>query len=121
MPPRNLLLIALSIVISLACYSVASKNRYANLFAETLEVVERQSLREIPREDLFVSAMEGMLEDLDGHSMFISKKMFTMFDEDMKQEFGGVGMYVESDPKTEQLVVLAPLSLIHISEPTRPY
>ena len=109
MPPRNLLLIALSIVISLACYSVASKNRYANLFAETLEVVERQSLREIPREDLFVSAMEGMLEDLDGHSMFISKKMFTMFDEDMKQEFGGVGMYVESDPKTEQLVVLAPM------------
>ncbi|MFK7766968.1 MAG: S41 family peptidase [Mariniblastus sp.] len=109
MPPRNLLLIALTIVISLACYSVASKNRYANLFAETMEVIDRQSLREIPREKLFVSAMEGMLEDLDGHSMYISGDMFTMFDEDMKQEFGGVGMYVENDPETKQLVVLAPM------------
>ena len=109
MPPRNLLLIALTIVISLACYSVASKNRYANLFAETMEVIDRQALREIPREQLFVSAMEGMMEDLDGHSMYISGDMFTMFDEDIKQEFGGVGMYVESDPETKQLVVLAPM------------
>ena len=71
MPPRNLLLIALTIVVSLACYSVASRNRYANLFAEAIEVIDKESLKRISREDLFVSAMEGMLKDLDEHSMYM--------------------------------------------------
>ncbi len=109
MPLRNLLVIALTIIISLACYSVASKNRYANLFAEAMDVIDRQSLREIPREQLFVSAMEGMMEDLDEHSMYISGDMFKGFDEDIRQEFGGVGMYVESDRNTKRLFVLAPM------------
>lgn len=109
MPPRNLLVIGLTIVVSLACYSVASKNRYANLFAEAMEVIDQQSLREVPREKLFVSAMEGMMEDLDEHSMYISGEMFQVFDEDIRQEFGGVGMYVETDPQTKQLFVLAPM------------
>ncbi len=109
MPPRNLLVIALTVVISLACYSAASKNKYANLFAEAMEVIDQQSLRQVSRERLFVSAMEGMLTDLDEHSMYISGEMFQVFDEDMRQEFGGVGMYVEMDPRTKNLVVLAPM------------
>ena len=109
MPPRNILVIALTIIISLACYTVAAKNRYANLFAEVLDVVDRESLHPIPRNELFVSAMDGMLEDLDDYSMFISGDMFQDFDEDMKQELSGVGMYVETDPETKQLVVLAPM------------
>jgi len=109
MPPRNLLVIALTVVVSMACYSVASKNRYANLFAEAIEVIDRQSLKQVPRDKLFVSAMEGMLKDLDEHSMYISGDMFKIFDEDIRQEFGGVGMYVEMDPQTQNLVVLAPM------------
>ncbi|MFT5303169.1 MAG: carboxyl-terminal processing protease [Mariniblastus sp.] len=109
MPPRNLLVIAITIVVSMACYSVASKNRYANLFAEAIEVIDQQSLKQLPREQLFDSAMKGMLKDLDEHSMFISGDMFKIFDEDLRGEFGGVGMYVEMDPKTDQLVVLAPM------------
>ena len=112
MPPRNLLLIALTIVVSLACYSVASRNRYANLFAEAIEVIDKESLKRISREDLFVSAMEGMLKDLDEHSMYISGEMYQMFDEDMRQEFGGVGVYVEMDPRSKRLTVLAAMPLI---------
>ncbi|MDA7928675.1 S41 family peptidase [Mariniblastus sp.] len=111
MPPRNLLLIALTIVVSLACYSVASRNRYANLFAEAIEVIDKESLKRISREDLFVSAMEGMLKDLDEHSMYISGEMYQMFDEDMRQEFGGVGVYVEMDPRSKRLTVLAAMPL----------
>jgi carboxyl-terminal processing protease len=109
MPPKNLLIIALTALVAFACYSVASKNRYANLFAEAMDVIDRQSLREIPRDQMFVSAMEGMLEDLDEHSMYISGDVFQIFDEDIRQEFGGVGMYVETDPKTNRLIVLAPM------------
>ena len=85
MPPRNLLIIALTAVVSIACYSAASKNKYANLFAEAMDVIDKQSLREIPPEKLFVTAMEGMLEDLDEHSIYISGDMFKVFDEDMKR------------------------------------
>lgn len=109
MPSRNLLLIALTIVVSLACYSVASRNRYANLFAEAIEVIDKESLKRTSREDLFVAAMEGMLKDLDEHSMYIYGEMYQMFDEDLRQEFGGVGVYVEMDPRSKRLTVLAPM------------
>ena len=91
MPVRNIFVIALAAIVSLACYSVATKNRYANLFAEAIDIIDREALQNVPREDLFKSAMNGMLEDLDEHSMFIAGEMFQAFDEDMKQEFGGVG------------------------------
>lgn len=109
MPPRNLLAILLTIVFSLACYSVSSHNRYANLFAEAMEVVNREALYPVEKEDLFVGAMNGMLKDLDEHSVYISGQNFKSFDEDLKQEFGGVGVYVEIDPKSKMLMVLAPL------------
>jgi carboxyl-terminal processing protease len=109
MPLRNFLVIALAVVISLACYSVAAKNRYANLFAEVMDVVNQEALREIPKKELFEGAMNGLLRGLDEHSVYISDQGFKAFNEDMKQEFGGVGMYVETDPKTKMLMVLAPM------------
>lgn len=109
MPPRNLLFIAITVVVSLACYSAASRNRYANLIAEAMDIVEQQALHEVPRKKLFISAMEGMLTDLDMHSRYISGDDYKAFDDEMRQEFGGVGMYVETDPRTKQLVVLTPL------------
>ena len=109
MPLRNVVAISLCALFSLACYSVASKNRYANLFAEALEVVDRESLLEIPRRELFDNAMAGMMSDLDEHSMYISGDTFRLFDEDMKQKFGGVGMYVDNDPVNGRLIVLAPI------------
>ncbi|MEL7497093.1 MAG: S41 family peptidase [Planctomycetota bacterium] len=109
MPPRNLLAILLTIVFSLACYSVASRNKYANLFAEAMDVVNREALHPVERDELFVGAMNGMLQDLDEHSVYISGQNYKSFDEDLKQEFGGVGMYVEVDPKSKMLMVLAPM------------
>ena len=87
MPLRNVVAVSLCVLISFACYSVASKNRYANLFAEALDVVDRESLHEIPRRELFDNAMNGMMSELDEHSMYISGDTFRMFDEDMKQKF----------------------------------
>jgi carboxyl-terminal processing protease len=109
MPLRNVILVAASIIFSLACYSVALKNQYASLFAEAMELVSTQSLKVIPKSKLFDSAMNGMLSDLDEHSMFISGDMFKAFDEDMRGEFGGLGMFIENNPFNERIFVLAPL------------
>lgn len=107
MPLRNVVVIILTTIFSIACYGVASKNRFANLFAEALDVVETKSLREIPREKLFDSALNGMLKDHDQHSQYISGSRYKAFDEDIRQEFGGVGMYVDVDRETKVLTITA--------------
>lgn len=109
MPLRNFVVITLTAILALACYSVASKNRYANLFAEALQVIDREALQEVPQRDLFSAAMQGMMKTLDEHSMYLADDLYRAIDEDMNQEFGGVGMYIENDPETKQLVVLAPI------------
>ncbi|MEM7457403.1 MAG: S41 family peptidase [Planctomycetota bacterium] len=109
MPLRNILIIALTAIIAIACYSVSARNRYANLVAEAMHLIETEALHEVPREDLFKAAMNGMTDQLDEHSIYISGDDFTALDEDMNQQFGGVGMYVDTDPQTDKLVVLAPI------------
>ena len=109
MPVRNIFIIALTVILSLTCYSKASRNRYANLFAEALETIDQQALQDVPNEELFVAAMEGMTSRLDGHSRYISGEMFKLFNEDLNQQFGGVGMYVENEPTSKKLTVLAPI------------
>ncbi len=109
MPLRNFVVIALTAIVALSCYSVASKNRYANLFAEALDVIDREALQAVPQRELFSAAMQGMMKQLDEHSMYITDDLFRAIDEDMNQEFGGVGMYIENDPESNQLIVLAPI------------
>jgi len=109
MPLRNFLVIFVVAVVSFACYSVTAKNRYANLFAEVMDIVNQEALIEFPRDELLSKAIGGMLEGLDRHSVFISDSGFREFKEDLQQEFGGVGMYVALDPKSEMLMVLAPM------------
>lgn len=109
MPVRNIFVIALTAILSLTCYTKASRNRYANLFAEALETVEQQALQDVPENELFIAAMEGMTSRLDGHSRYISGENFQLFNEDLNQKFGGVGMYVENEPVSESLTVLAPI------------
>jgi carboxyl-terminal processing protease len=107
MPPRNLLIIAIAIVVCLVCYKTAAKNRYANLFAEAMDVVDAKSLKEVPREQLFDAAMDGMFGELDQYSRYISGDMFRDFDEAISQKFGGLGIYVEKYEQDNSLVVLA--------------
>ena len=109
MPLRNLLVISLATIVSIACFATASKNRYANLFAEALHLVETQALHEVPTKQLFKSAMDGMLSQLDEHSLYMDGDDFRAIDEDMNQLFGGVGMYVDTEPETNRLIVLAPI------------
>jgi len=107
MPPRNLLIIALAIGVCLLCYKASSRNRYANLFAEAMDIVETQALKEVESEALFNSAMGGMLKKLDRYSLYISGDSYQRFDESLRGQFGGIGIYVDSLPDESSLVVLA--------------
>ncbi len=109
MPPRNLMIIAVTVIVSLTCLVTAARNRTANLFAEGLDIVERESLIVADRRDLFDAAMNGMLRSLDPHSSFMFGKAYQEFQQEFQQEFGGVGMYTDIDPATGKLTVLAPM------------
>lgn len=109
MPTRNVIFIGLAIVISLSCYSVASKNRYAGIFSEAMQIVRRDALIEIPERELFNSAINGMLSTLDENSTFISQDQFPAFDQDINQEFFGVGMTIEADAELGCVRVLSPM------------
>lgn len=107
MPLRNFVAIAIAVLVAWACSAAVPKSRYANLFSEALEVVEHDALEEYDRRELFDTAVEKMLESLDEHSIYFSGRRYTAFEEDMQQEFGGVGMFVGVDPQTNELVVVA--------------
>ena len=109
MPIRNLFVIALTTMLSLACYSKAAKNKYASLFAEAITTIEQEALQNVPRDELFGYAMDGMTSKLDGHSRYIAGEMYKIFNEDLDQQFGGVGSYVETHPESGELMVLAPV------------
>ena len=95
MPVRNFFFIVVAFLVCYACYGVAVKNRYANLFAEAIDIVEKEALHGVPSDQLFKSAMEGMLEGFDRHSRFITGDTFKSLNEDLEGEFGGVGIYFE--------------------------
>ena len=109
MPTRNFLIIFVSVVVSLICYSSAHRNRYAALFSEAISIVEEQHLEQHPRRDLFVAAMNGMMESLDEHSMFLAGSDYKRFTEDMEQEFFGIGIQVTFDDKAQYVRVEMPI------------
>ncbi len=109
MPQRNLVIITLSALISLACYYKAERNRDAVVIAEAMHTIEQNYFEEIDRRELFEGAMNGMVGKLDEHSAYFPPRKYTSLQEQLDQEFGGVGIVVELNQQTKRLTVLSPV------------
>ena len=109
MPLKNIVVLAICTIVSLTCYFAAAKNRFANLFAEVVELVQHEHLASPVSRSLFDSAMSGMLTNLDIHSVYLAGDSYKMFDENIEQVFGGVGMYVDEDEVSGFLRITAPM------------
>jgi carboxyl-terminal processing protease len=109
MPIRNALVIVVAFVTALACHTTAQRNHYASLVSEGMRIVRRFSLKELPERQLYEDAMNGMLSRLDTHSKYIGLERFETFQEDLDQEFGGIGILVEIHPEEKRLLVVSPL------------
>ena len=107
MPLRNLLIISIAAIISVACYSVSARNRYANIFAEALNVVEQRALQSMTREALFDAAMDGLVSRLDRHSRYLHDDDLDNFQISIDQQFGGIGVFVGREGAPERLFVRA--------------
>jgi carboxyl-terminal processing protease len=79
------------------------------LFVDTFEQIERNYVKDVDRRQLMQSAIRGMVTQLDPYSNYISPEELKRFNQEIEQEFGGIGIQVQEDPKSRRLMVMTPL------------
>ena len=106
MPRRNLWLLASLVVVSVVC--ALKVNRYEQVFAFAMDQVHRRYVNEKDADDrsLLQGALSGMLDGLkDDPSVYLPPKVSSGMDEELKQEFSGVGIEFVLDPDSQQITV----------------
>ncbi|HBN79404.1 MAG TPA: S41 family peptidase [Planctomycetaceae bacterium] len=79
------------------------------LFVDTFEEIDENYVKDIDRRDLIEAAVQGMLAKLDPYSNYISPDDLSAFEQDVHQEFGGIGIQVHFDQDHREIVVMTPL------------
>jgi carboxyl-terminal processing protease len=77
------------------------------LFADTLDQVERNYVQPIDRRELMEAAIRGMMSKLDPHSTYIPPAELDRFKSSVENEFGGIGVTVTLE--SGQLTVVSPI------------
>ncbi|MEZ6144945.1 MAG: hypothetical protein R3B91_05800 [Planctomycetaceae bacterium] len=70
------------------------------IFVDTFQEVDRNYVKDVDRRKLIEAAVRGMLTELDPYSNFIGPDDLNQFNEDVEQEFGGIGIQVQFDADT---------------------
>lgn len=81
--------------------------KYLELFNQVVNIVQRDYVKELSLKDLIYGAIDGMLETLDPHTVFISKESYQQMREDISGEFGGLGIHIGI--KEKKLIIIAPI------------
>ena len=81
--------------------------RQLEVFARVLSYVENNYVEPVDRERLIQGAVQGMLETLDPHTIYMPPDVFKEMKIDTSGEFGGLG--IEITRKADKIVVVAPL------------
>jgi len=115
MPRRNVALLLIAAAISILCYQRVEHNRYGRYLSHALEAIERTALEEVPAQELFNGAMEGIVAQLnrtyDQNSSFISAQQRQQFEAELNQEFGGIGVMIQfeyDENEEKRLIVVYP-------------
>ena len=116
MPRRNLALILGVTTVSLLCWQTAqSANRgdenyeMYRVFVDAIEQVESNYVRNVPRRELLEKALQGMLNSLDPYSSYIDPDNLSTFRKTVDARFGGIGIQINIDEQSRELVVISPL------------
>ena len=102
------LLIAVGLVVA---DDTADKRReqyeLMRLFVESLQQIESNYVTEVDRRELVDAAIQGMIRHLDQYSNYIPPEQIARFNQGVEQEFGGIGVHV--DTRGQLLQVMSPL------------
>lgn len=102
----NLSLVIFAIVLSIFCYQRASQLRYAATISDAMNQVDEFFVEPVDRRQLFESAMRGMVRELDPYSSYIPPGEYEELQEEIEQQFGGIGVAVELDPEAHRPVII---------------
>ena len=116
MPRRNLFAIAAVGALTLLCWQATQgakpkdeATELYGLFVDAVEQVQQNYVRPVSRKELLESALRGMLQDLDPHSVYINTAQYKTFKRKIEGRFGGLGITVGYDTDANRLKVLAPM------------
>ena len=109
MPSRNLTVLFVASLLAVLCYQRAARNRFADTFAQAMNIVTRDYVDEVEQRVLFEGAMNGMMDQLDMYSGYTPPREFRQFKEQIEGEFPGIGVMIELSDETHEIIVLAPL------------
>ncbi|MDX2037022.1 MAG: S41 family peptidase [Isosphaeraceae bacterium] len=116
MPRRNLYAITAVVALSLICRQATQGAKSKDdtlelygLFVDAVEQVQANYVRPVERKKLLESALRGMLSDLDPHSAFIDTTQWKAFRKKIDGRFGGLGITVGLDQRSNRLRVVAPM------------
>jgi carboxyl-terminal processing protease len=76
-------------------------------FSDVLDLVEKNYVHEVSRDELVNGAIKGMLEQLDPHSTYMDPEEFQEMQIRTTGEFGGIG--IEITLRDGRLTVIAPI------------
>ncbi len=71
--------------------------RLLKLFADTLDQVDRNYVKDVSRRELMEAAIRGMLTKLDQYSNYIPPQDIRQFKSSVESEFGGIGIQVSAE------------------------
>ena len=77
MPRRNILIVFFTAIVTMLCYQRVDHNPYGRYLSLAFAEIDEEALEQIPPQDLFEGAMNGMVaklnEHIDENSAFISQ------------------------------------------------
>lgn len=76
-------------------------------FSKSLAIVEQSYIDEVDTKQLMEYALEGMLENLDPHSVYLNEESLSQLNDSTNGAFGGLG--VEVSYKEGQLTIISPM------------
>ena len=108
MPKRNVAIILATLLLSLICYSKIPQNNYTRLYQQATAMIDARYVEKIDQRQLFQGAMNGMMATLDEHSVYMEPREYRGLDEVLNQEFGGLGIYIERLPESNEIRIITP-------------
>lgn len=109
MSHRNLTILLVVFAFCLLCFFRSEHDPYARYVMDGYQKIDRLAYDEVPDRELFQGAMRGMVDVLrergDEHSMFVAERRTKLFNEEINQEIGGIGVRLrfEGDPPVLQV------------------
>ena len=76
-------------------------------FAIIFYYIRNQYVDEVDNSELVHAAIDGMLETLDPHSVYLPRDRYSQFTEQFREDFSGIG--IQFDIRDGELIVVSPL------------